>query len=291
MSRQKTLMRQHSSGMLTRVGIMTVLILWGLFALYPAFWVITNSLKPHIQIIENSWIPWPRHSTFLAVYQNYARVFSLGIPYARFLFNSVILVVLTVVGTLAIASLASFVFARFAFRGKGPLFVFMIAAMLAPTFISVVPLFTLMKTFHLLNNIYYTTLPHIAHFLSFSIFVLTAYMRNLPDAIEEAAIVDGATLAQIFARIVMPISKSGVVAILIYVMLWTWNSFTMPLILIQDINNMPLSVGIRFLSDYRMANYGNTLAGLSFFILVPILFYAVMRERLIQGLTVGAVKG
>lgn len=287
----------RSASKIAQALIMALLVLWGIFALYPAFWVLSNSLKPHIQIVLNSWIPWPRSpadmdaTTFGIISQNYAKIFSLGIPYARFLRNSVILVAFSVAGTVLLASLASFVFARFTFRGKGPLFLFMIAAMFAPTFISIVPLFTLMKNLRLLNNIFFLSLPHIATFLSFSIFVLTAYMRNLPDAIEDAAIVDGANLSQIFLRIVMPISKAGVVAILIYTMLWSWNSFTMPLILVQDINNMTLSVGIRFLSDYRNIDYGSILAGLSVFILVPIVFYAVMRERLIQGLTAGSVKG
>ncbi|TDF96805.1 carbohydrate ABC transporter permease [Paenibacillus piri] len=263
----------------------TLLTVYGLLTLYPLFWLVVSAFKTNLEFM-NSPFGLPE------VWQldNFVRAWKsskMGIAFS----NSVIVSIVSLVFTLFISALASFVIARLRFRFKGWVLGFFVVGMLIPIHSTLVPLFILMKQMSILNTYWALILPYTAFALPTAIFVLTAYLTSVPKEIEEAAFIDGTGLWGVFWRIMLPISLPALSTVTILSFLHSWNDFSFALVFISKSTLKTLPLAIATFADGYQTDYGLTLAAMTIAVIPTIVVYLAFQEQVMKGMTAGAVKG
>ena len=199
--------------------------------------------------------------------------------------NSIILVLPIVAGQMIVACLASYSFARYRRKRREALFFSYVILMLMPFQVTLVPNYMIADKLGILNTNWAIILPGI--FSTFSIFLLTKYMRQIPSAYIEAAKLDGATEWQIFTKIALPTCKSAIFALLILLFIDYWNMVEQPLVLLTDVDKQPLSV---FLSQINEAEIGIAFAASALYMIPPLLIFLWGEEYLVEGISRSGVK-
>ncbi|WP_425436257.1 carbohydrate ABC transporter permease [Paenibacillus rigui] len=263
----------------------TLLTIYGLLTLYPLFWLFISAFKTNAEFMNR---PFGLPEAWQL--DNFARAWKsskMGTAFA----NSVIVSVVSLVFTLFISALASFVIARLKFRFKGWIMGFFVVGMLIPIHSTLVPLFILMKQMSVLNTYWALILPYTAFALPTAIFVLTAYLTSVPKEIEEAAFIDGTGLWGVFLRIMLPISLPALSTVTILSFLHSWNDFSFALVFISKSTLKTLPLSIATFADGYQTDYGLTLAAMTIAVIPTILVYLAFQEQVMKGMTAGAVKG
>jgi multiple sugar transport system permease protein len=258
-----------------------------LFFLLPIFWVLSTSLKSVQQLFATPpvWFPLaPRFENYTYVLNNTLIV--------RYLFNSALIVILTVVLTLLVAVLAAYGFSRYTFRYKKPsLMTVLVFQMISPVVISI-PLYRLFVELGLLNNYASLVVVYSAVVLPFTTWFLTGYFDTIPYEIDEAAIVDGASRWQVLSRILLPVCAPGIATAAILVAVLSWSQFVVPYILLDDLDLYPASVGLVNLQSNSDAITLHYLSAASMIAIGPVLAVFVLLQRyIVNALTGGAIKG
>jgi multiple sugar transport system permease protein len=216
-------------------------------------------------------------------------IWSSNIP--RYFLNSTIISLGSTAIALILAVFASYGFARFNFRGKAAYQAFILLGQLMPTAAIIVPLFITLRFFGLVNSYLGLILVYTIITLPLSVWMLTSYFRAIPVELEEAAIMDGSSRIGVLFRITLPLSLPGVVAIVVYAFVTTWNEFIFALVFAQDFRVKTLPIGIAEFTTEFDTDWGAVMAAsLVMTLPVAILFFA-MQRLFIGGLTAGAVKG
>lgn len=269
-----------------RSGIVwTLLTVYGILTLYPFYWLVISAFKTNEDFYSR---PFGLPENWNVVnFSNAWESSKLGTAFG----NSLIVSVGSLILTLFIAALASFILARFQFRWKGLIMTFFVVGMLIPIHSTLVPLFILMKQMSLLNTYWALILPYTAFALPTAIFVLTAYLTSVPRDIEEAAFMDGTGLWGLFARIMLPMSVPALSTVTILSFLHAWNDFSFALVFINKTGLKTLPLAIANFADGYQTDYGLTLAAMTLSVIPTIILYLVFQEQVMKGMTAGAVKG
>ena len=216
-------------------------------------------------------------------------MFELNVP--RYFINSTVISLGATAIALILAIFASYGFARFNFRGKPAYQAFILIGQLLPTAAIIVPLFITLRWLGLVNTYLGLILVYMILTLPLSVWMLTSYFKAIPVELEEAAIIDGASRLGVLFRITLPLSLPGVVAIIIYAFVTTWNEFIFALVLAQDARVKTLPIGIAEFTTEFNTDWGAVMAASLIMTLpIAILFFA-MQRLFIGGLTAGALKG
>ncbi len=261
-----------------------LLWLFTLAALVPVYVMVSASLRTQSDFLNHPFgLPLAPSLTSFRT--------ALNDQFPRWLFNSLVLSGGSVLVTLAFASLAAWGFARHRFRGRETLLNVIVALMVVPPVVLVVPLFLLGVQLDLINTFRLVIVIYVGLMLPFSIYMLTAYFRTVPSALLDAAIVDGATEVQVFRRIVLPLSKAPLLTLLVVNLLWVWNELLIALVFLQSDDSRTLMAGLtafqnRYNLDIPVVMAGLTLATLPIFIL-----YLFGQRYFMRGLVAGAIKG
>lgn len=254
--------------------------------IFPFLWMTLSSVKtlPELYTVPPIW--FPEALTF----ENYRKVlFESNIP--RYFLNSTIISLGATAIALALAIFASYGFARFRFRGKGAYQAFILLGQLLPTAAIIVPLFITLRFLGLVNSYLGLILVYTIITLPLSVWMLTSYFKAIPVELEEAALIDGATRLGILFRITLPLSAPGIVAIVVYAFVTTWNEFIFALVLAQDYRVKTLPIGIAEFTTEFNTDWGAVMAASLIMTLpIAIMFFA-MQRMFVGGLTAGAVKG
>ena len=261
----------------------TVLVL---VCLFPFAWMALSSIKllSELYTIPPRW--WPENPTL----DNYRKVlFASSIP--RYFLNSVVISVGATVLALMLAIFASYGFARFEFRGKSFWQSFVLVGQLLPTAAIIVPLFITLRVLGLINTWLGMILVYMIITLPLSVWMLTSYFKAIPAALEEAALIDGASRLDILFRITLPLSLPGISAVFIYAFITTWNEFIFALCFATDSSVKTLPIGLAEFSTEFNTDWGAVMAA-SMVMTVPIaLLFILFQKLFISGLTAGATKG
>lgn len=268
--------RGHDAGkhaFLIAAAILTYLPLWIL---------LVTSFKSLPQFFHSFWLP-----AFPLQWTNYATAWAVVRIY---LLNSFVVTAATVAGVLAVSSLSAFAFARYSFPGRTILFYMLIALLMIPFILTLVPEFVWIKQLGLVNTRWGLILPYIAGQQVFAIFLLRGFMASLPEELFEAARIDGAGMFRSFWSVALPLCKPILSVVAITSTLSTWNDYVWPLVVISDDALRTVTIGLAFFETLYATDYGPQMAG---YVIasVPLLalFFLTMRQ-FIQGLTAGAVK-
>lgn len=262
-----------------------ILILGACVMVLPLFWMMTSSLKDISQIflIPPKWIPDP------FVWSNFERSLK-ALPFDKAYFNSIYISVLVVILQLFTCSLAAFAFAKINFPYRNALFILFVAMLMVPEQVTIIPLYLIMKEIGWLDSHLSIIVPP-AIFSAFGVFLLRQFFKTIPNDLEEAAIVDGASLPTIYFRIMLPLIKPSLSALGIFTFLGMWNSFFHPVIFLStpDLFTVPLMLNMfkgLYITDWTLMMAGSTIA------LVPALVAYLFTQRyVIEGIAMTGIKG
>ncbi|GAA4768830.1 carbohydrate ABC transporter permease [Microbacterium gilvum] len=196
----------------------------------------------------------------------------------------------TTAGVVALGLMASYVIARYDFAGKGALYALFAAGLMFPVTVAITPLYLLVRSLGLTNNLLGVILPQIAFALPTTIIILVPFLRAIPAEIEEAASIDGASRLGFFFRMVLPLSLPGVITTGILAFIGSWNGYMLPLFLLSDPNLFTLPLGVQNFASQYSVDTARVLAFTSLSMLPALVFFSLFERRIVGGLT-GAVKG
>ena len=277
----KATIRKRAIG-IVKYGIIT-LIAMGF--LYPVWLVFINSLKKDTEIYTNLF-GLPYEFQFI----NYIDAWVKG-KFSVYYINSIVITGASVLLILLFSTLASYTLSRKDLIGKGVLRVLFVVGITIPVQVSLMPLFIEIKTFGLYNTLSGVILIFIAFRLAFSTFIITGFMEGIPQELEEAAVIDGATSSTILTKIILPLCRSGIGAVSIFNIVYVWNNFWFPLIFLSSQSKKTLPVGLlAFIGEETMA-FGKLFAGIMILTLPVIVVYLLLQRQFVRGVTAGAVKG
>lgn len=261
------------------------MVIFVIFNLYPIVWMALNSVKTEQEFTRN---PFGFPTGLL--WSNYVEAWKVA-NLGPFFINSVIITTISVVVTLIFGALAAFFLSRFEFRLKGLTLLYLTFGMLIPIHATLVPLFIEMRSLGLLNTRMTLLFPYVAFNLPITIFILASFMNAFPKEVEEAAIVDGCGVMDVFIRVILPMLIPALATAFILDFLNIWNEFSFALVLISDINLKTLPLGLANFAGQYNSSYTLQMAGLTIVLIPTLLFYILVQKYLTAGMTAGAVKG
>lgn len=267
-----------------QVAIEILVTLLCLAWLSPFYLLVVNTFKTMSQITSSP-LTLPQAVRFDA----YTRAWqdaNLGSYYK----NSVIVSGVSVVLSVSISSLAAYAFSRLRFPGKQLLFFFLLAGVMLPLQIALVPLYRLLNSMDLISSYEGLIALYVAFTIPFGIFVLTGFYRAIPVEIEEAALIDGCGWFQSYWRVVIPLAAPGLVTMIILEFIWFWNEYLVALTMIQKEAVRTVMLGVMVMANTYQLDFSLLTAGTVIAVIPPIMVYVFFQRYLIRGLTAGAIK-
>jgi multiple sugar transport system permease protein len=257
--------------------------------LYPVVWLVAASFKPANEIFSSLSL-WPQR----VIVGNYAEVFAGGAGQSvwRLLGNSMLISLGAVGGNVVSCALAAYAFAWLRFRLRGPLFAFMLATIMLPIHVVLIPQYTIFQHLGLVDTFWPLILPKILATDAFFIFLMVQFMRGLPRELGDAARIDGCGPIRTFTSVVLPLSKPALVTTAIFTFIWSWNDFLSQLIYLNSPENYTLPLGLRlFIDQTSDTSYGAMMA-MSVLTLLPIgLFFLAFQRLLVEGVSTTGMNG
>lgn len=265
-----------------------LLLVSAIIFMTPLVWMVLSSLKPPEQLTEDPYSVLPRDWRW----ENYPDSITAMGPsaFARYLRNTLVLCFGSVLGTLFSCSLAAYAFARLKWPGRRVLFAVMIATMLLPWHVTMIPRFLLMRELGLYNSLAALIVPT---FLgdAFYIFLLRQFFLTVPEEMSEAARLDGLSEFGIYWRIMLPLSKPALATVALFQFIAAWNDFSGPLLYLRDKEKFPLAYGLEsYISSYSDQTHLLLAAAALFTLPIVILFFLTQRTFL-KGIAATGVKG
>lgn len=268
-----------------RLAVPLLGLFWLAVTTLPFVFVVLTSLKTPDETFVNP--VWALPEGFNL--SNYAEVLAGG--FFTYLRNSVFVVVLSVAIILLVASMAAFALARLRFRLKGPIFSLIVAGMIVPIHVTLVPVYLMTRNLGLYDTPFALIGPYVATSLPVSIFILTEFMRQIPKELEEAAVLDGCGPFAVFFRIFLPLSGPGLSTVAIYNAITLWNEFIFAYVLTSSPRNRTLPLAVWDFQGQYTANIPAILAVVTLTSLPLIVAYAFGQERIVKGMMAGSLKG
>lgn len=262
------------------VVMLIVAVLW----IIPLAWAVDTALKPESETtaVPVSWMP--SHFTLDA----FVKVLSAG-GIVRWYVNSAITSIIITVATLILASLAAYGFSRVRFPGRGFLFWLIMAGIMVPPQILIVPLFTEINAFRMVDTYWGIILPQIA--APFAIFILKQFFDGIPHELGEAAIVDGASHFRVFWQIWLPLARPALAAVAIFTFVASWNNFIWPFIAVTNTDMMTVPVGLANVQSAVGVHFAQIMAAAVLGGLPLLIVFMFFQKQIVQGIAGTGLKG
>lgn len=259
---------------------------WSIFTICALSWVVLASVKTNREVFREPFTV-PTEPQFV----NYDRVWSnsqVGQAFA----NSLITVGASVILILAVSAPAAYILSRAEFKGRGLLTMVYIAGIGIPYPLLFIPLFALLAGLRLNNSIPGLVLIYVSLSIPFTVYILTGFFSTLPQELEDAAVIDGATDFQVFSRVMLPLAAPGLLTATIFNFIGLWNEFQLALIFIQEPDLRPLSLSLYTLKNSMTysGDWAGLFAGVVIVVVPTIILFVILSERMISGMTLGSVK-
>ena len=304
-----------------------LLVLAAGWYLVPFLWAMVTSLKHPGSVSDGRWLPYERSSTILlggehhevriveqrettflvrvlssdslcevprgAIehlspnWKNYEETWNIA-PFGRYFLNSILVALCMTLGQLLTCSLGAYAFARLQFPGRDVIFFLYLATLMIPTPVLTVPIYLLLREYHLLNTYQGVILPGL--FSAYGTFLLRQFFLTIPRELEDAARVDGAGRFAVYLRIIIPLSGPALGALATFVFLGSWNDFFWPSIVLTDPDMLTLPVGLAHLNDIYLLDYGRLMAGSMISIVPAVLMYLLFQRLITRGVVMSGMK-
>jgi len=271
---------------LARASFNAAAVLVLVVTLFPIYWMVATGFKRGVDILsfEPRWLPIP------GTLENYRAAISKP-HFLEDVRNSLVVVVVTVLVSLALAFLAALAAARFRFRGQALLIVMLIVVQMVPLEALIIPIYLMLDHAGQTDRLAGIVVTYLTFVLPFSIWTLRGFIVNIPEELEEAAMVDGCTRAGAFRRILFPLVAPGLVATAVFSFILVWNDYLIAFVLLRSPEKQTLGIWLASFTTNHGTEWGAVMAGSTLFAIPAVVFFLLVQRRVVSGLTAGAVKG
>lgn len=270
---------------LKNIFVFALLIAFALFFVIPFLWILSTSLKGDEQIftIPPQWIPETLH------WDNYAKVFD-RIPFLLYIKNSVFITVTVIIGTVLSSSIVAYAFACLDWPGKNVLFVIVLASMMLPAQVIMIPVFVIFKELGWLNSFKPLTIPAFFGGGAFNIFLLRQFFLSIPKSLIDSARIDGCSEFRIYWNIVLPNAKPALATVAILTFMFSWNDFLGPLIYLSDQAKGTIALGLGMFVGQYVTEWSLLMAASMLMMLPVLIIFFVFQKYFIQGFVMSGLK-
>lgn len=269
------------------VLIKVFIVLLCCIEIYPLFWMLTASFKQ-----QSEWVSKPAYALNEGFYvQNYIDAWTRG-HMATFFKNSLINTIVSLVFIVILTTTVAFALTKMEWKWKDKVAKYFQLGIMVPIATALIPLFQIYNKMNLINTRTCLILSYIAFGLSLSIYLVTGFLRSLPDEIMEAAVIDGCGIYRLMWYVVVPLMKNAIVTVLVLQFFFKWNDLLFSMTFINDTSLKTVQTGLLyFQNEFGAKNWGAIFASVSMSVLPMLGLYMVLNKKVIEGMTAGAVKG
>lgn len=268
--------------------IHALLVIFSIAFMFPFLWMVATSLKTDAQIQDISTfkkilIPSP------AAWGNYPKTLTY-VNFTRYFFNSAIVAAMSIIGSALSCSIVAYSFARLRWPGRNLFFIILLSTMMLPAQVTMIPVFLIFTKMKIVNTL---TPLWIGSFFgsAFFIFMLRQFFMTIPKDLEEAAKIDGCNYFTIFLRVMLPLIKPAILAVIVFQFLYSWNDFLGPLIYIHDLEKMTLPIGLQAFNIAHGAEWSLLMAASVMMTIPVIILFFIAQRYFIEGITLTGIKG
>ena len=279
-------MRTKKNETIVKVILTAVTLIMGLCCIYPFIFMISSSFKPSGDVLSTPLQIIPKNFTLT----NFETLFHNEFyDFFKWFGNTVVMTGLTLILKFFIITITAYGFAKIKFPGRDAIFLVLLAGLMIPSDIMIMPRYIIFKQLHILNTMWALILP--AAVDVYFVFLLRQAFVAVPDALSEAARIDGCSHFTIYRRIILPLCMPQVSTMLLFSFVWSWNDYMGPYLYISDINKQMISVGIKLFASGLSQDYGAQMAGATLVLVPVIIAFFLCQKYFVEGITAGAVKG
>ena len=268
------------------VMLFIALCIFAFIQMFPLYWLLTFSLKDNYEIFGGNILGLP-HVWRIS---NYINVLTAG-NVAVYFMNSVIVTLSTIVITSLLVCTTSYAIARMQWKLRGVALVYFLLGMMVPIHATLLPLFMILRKFHLLNNYFSLIIPYVAFAIPIGVLIMTGFLESIPRELEEAACIDGCSIYKMFATLILPLMRPAIATISIFIYMNSWNELMFANTFINSDHLKTLPVGIFSMVNENSTEWGPIGAGLVIATLPTIIMYITFSGQVQKSLIMGAVKG
>lgn len=261
-------------------GFLTIM---ALFMIFPLFWMVMSSFKETNELFT---IP-PKLFPKEFKWENYKYMFQEA-PWGLYFFNTIKIAVSVVIGQVFISAMVAYAFARLRFKGREIIFAVVLATMMVPYHVTMIPTFQLLRQLGWLNTHLALIVP--PFFSAFGVFMLRQFFLSIPKELEESAIIDGASYPRIFFSLVLPMSKPSIVTLAIFTFIGTWNDFLGPLIYLNDDKLKTLTLGLNSFQGTYTTQWNYMMAGAAIVTIPIVIIFLLSQKYYVSGLMTSGMK-
>jgi multiple sugar transport system permease protein len=270
--------------LISRIVLYAVLVLIGIFFLFPIVWMFSTALKPFVETLQPTWIPQePTLENFTSIFND------PSIPVLRWFVNSLGVAIAFTTLVVLLDALAAYAYARMEFPGRNLLFGLLLATLVMPGIMFLVPNYVTIARLGWLNTYQGVIAPGLSGV--FGVFFLRQFFQSIPRELEEAAYMDGASVWTTFFRVALPLARGAIATLAIITFLTSWNDFLWPLLILNDRELQTLPVGLATIQGQYTFDYGKLMAGAVVTATPVLILYIFLQRYIIQNVAMTGLKG
>ncbi|MCT4543404.1 MAG: carbohydrate ABC transporter permease [Vallitalea sp.] len=271
------------------IGTHIILILFVIITIIPMAWGVGNAFRSNEELAAMSGLSINTFIPKCFTMNNFTTMFS-ALNFTKVFMNTLFIALTVTAGNIIFNAMAGYAFARLNFPGKNIIFIILLATLMVPLEVLIIPLYSTLRDLHMMNSYSALIIPFMAN--AFGIFYFRQFISNIPKELDEAAIIDGCNQFGIFRRIIFPLLKSAMVTLGIIVFLQQWDSFIVPVTVIHSKSKMVLQVALQDLQFGLYSNdYGVMFAGIVVSALPVIIVFLFLQKYYVEGISSSGLKG
>jgi len=276
--------RRPARTVIYQTVIQILLAIGALVMVFPFYFMITSSFKAEnrINLVPPEW--WPTHW----ITDNYAQLFTM-IDVTRLFMNSLVVAAVVTAVTMYTSGIVGYLFAKFQFKRKEVYFLVILATMMIPWPVTMVPVYQICLKLGMINTYWGIIVPYL--FSTFGIFMIRQFMYHIPTDLLDAARIDGAGEFQLYHRVVIPNAMASISALGIFTFLWNWDNFLWPMITLMDERLFTLPLGIAMFAGRWWTQLGPVLSGATVSVVPVLIVFLIFQKNITEGLTMTGIKG
>lgn len=271
---------------ITKWILTVIMLIVGLLCIYPFIFMLSSSFKLSGDVLTKPFQIIPNPFTF----ENITGLFNTEYyNFPLWYLNTIIVTGVTLLFKIVLITYTAYGFSKINFKGRDAIFLVLLAAMMIPSDIMIIPRYIIFKKLHILNTFWSIILPSLVDV--YFVFLLRQSFIGIPESISEAAKIDGCNHFRIYAQIVVPLAKPAITTMMLFSFVWVWNDYMSPYLYISDIKKQMLSVGIKLFSSGQVQDYGSQMAAATLVLLPIIVVFLFCQRYFVESSTSSGVKG